>query len=82
MIDAWDENQQMQWEMTRAVCFNVAKFGNSDPKKFPRTPQKFWPFGWDKEEAAPSSNTILEQHARMLARRTELERRMQEKANS
>jgi hypothetical protein len=75
-IEAWDEQVQMQWEMTRAICFNVAKFGNSDPKKFPKTPQRFWPFSWDGDAVSANPKTIIEQHAKMVARRKMLEDKM------
>jgi hypothetical protein len=72
MIEGYNERMRTEWEMTRAVCFNVARFGNSDPKKFPKTPEKFWPLPWDKVTLMPAK-TILEQHARMVAIRKSFE---------
>ena len=48
-IEGYHRRTRLNWEMTRAVCFNVAKFGQSDPKSFPRSPQRYWAFPWDIE---------------------------------
>lgn len=74
-VEGWEKNKRIDWETTRALCYNVALFGNSDPKKMPRTPQKFMPFPWDKEEKDMSrADVILELHARRKERRERLEK--------
>lgn len=49
-IIAARQDVEDRWEHTRAIAFNIAKFGNSDPKKFPSSVRTFWPFEWDDEE--------------------------------
>lgn len=74
-IDAFAEKEQTEWERARAIAFSAARFGgNSDPKKFPKTPQKFWPFPWDRKKVI-DTRSIMEQHAIMRAKRELLERK-------
>jgi hypothetical protein len=77
-VEAYEEERQERWELTRLICFNVGRFGNSDPKKFPKRVQSFWPLPWDKEAPTSNAQEILRQHALMKARREQLE---QKKAN-
>jgi hypothetical protein len=73
MIEGHEENIRNNWEMTRAIAFNVAKFGNSDPKKFPKSPQKFWPMSWDtKENPKARIDEILRHHQQNVERRERL----------
>lgn len=74
-IDAWDENNIEEWERTRALGYIVGRYGNSDPKKFPKTAQKFWSFPWDKKSKNISAEQILKQHAEMKRQREEIEKR-------
>lgn len=62
VIDAHAEREQKEWERARAIAFSAARFGgNSDPKKFPKTPQKYWPLPWDKKTKI-DAQSIMEQH--------------------
>jgi hypothetical protein len=54
-IMAANREEQDRWEHTRLVVYNVAKFGNSDPKKFPRSISDFMPFEWDSEVSSTTS---------------------------
>lgn len=47
-IMAFEKSEQERWEHTRVIAFNVARFGNSDPKKFPSSVKRFLPFPWDE----------------------------------
>lgn len=49
----------------------VGKFGNSNPKKFPKSVQRFLPFDWDTK-VATNTQDIFKQHAIMKARREEI----------
>jgi hypothetical protein len=69
VIEGHEKKTRNEWEMVRAICFNVAMFGNSDPKKMPRKPQKFMPFSWDQP-----GEDILTAHARRKALREKLEK--------
>jgi hypothetical protein len=73
MVEGHERNERFEWERTRAICFNVAKFGNSDPKKI-KNPQDFWPLPWDKKQGKPDGKKILEHHARMIAIRKQFEK--------
>lgn len=64
-IEGYNEREKAEWERTRAVAYNVAKFGNSDPKKFPKSLQRFWPFEWDKKKGGSRVEEILRQHEAM-----------------
>lgn len=72
-IEGYSEQLKLSWEQTRSICFTVAKFGNSDPKGFPKNPQTYWPLPWDSEIQSPNTRSILESHARMEAKRKLLE---------
>lgn len=77
MIEGWHEGQRAGWEQTRLVCFNVAKFGNSDPNKFPKKIEKYMPLPWDKETERRATNPkeLMEQHYKMK----QLQKEMSEK---
>jgi hypothetical protein len=74
-IDGHEESSRLQWEHTRMICFTVARYA-CDQKGFPKTPQAFWPFPWDEQGCKPDSKSILESHARMVAKRKLLEGRI------
>lgn len=59
-IEAESEKSRTMWETTRAICYNVAKFGNSDPRSFPSSITSFWKFEWDEN----STNDELIEAAR------------------
>lgn len=61
-IEAFNETEKTSWEQTRAIVFNVARFGNSDPKKFPKTFERFWPFPWDKGQQKMSISGFARQY--------------------
>lgn len=73
--DGYVRRIRVQWEMTRAICFNVAMFGNCDIKKMPKKAQRFMPFGWD-QKGAKLSDDILKQHEKKLALRQRLENKL------
>lgn len=56
-LSGYQRQQRGEWERTRAISYNVAKFGNSDPKKFRNmTMQRYWPFPWDNEGSAATKD--------------------------
>lgn len=71
VLDGYERRERVAWERTRIIAYNVAKFGNSDSKKFPASLSKFFPFPWDEQDK-PNIDTILEQHARKVALRESL----------
>lgn len=72
VIDGYSENIKMLWEQTRVIAFTAGRFGgNSDPKKFPKSPERFLPLPWDVKKTA-NRDDILKQHALMKARREQL----------
>lgn len=72
-IDGYERRWKDQMETTRLQCYYIAKFGNSDPKKFPKSVQKFMPLPWDKKQNKSKSKEIVERHERMRKIREELE---------
>lgn len=80
-VEGWEKNRRIDWEIGRAICYNAAVFGNSDPKKM-KGPQKFMPFPWDVEEKEADivegmtrrQQAILALHAQRKARRERLEK--------
>lgn len=75
VIEAHGENEREEWERARAIAFTAGRYGNSDPKKFPKSPSKFWPFPWDKTAQTTPAKDIMAQHAKMKALRQELEKK-------
>jgi hypothetical protein len=73
-LEGYHNRIKGEWERTRLIAFNVARYGNSDPKKFPKTPQAFMPFAWDKKANVKrlSPAEILEQHRKMKEKREQL----------
>lgn len=67
-LSGYHRRTRLEWERTRAICYSAAASG-ADPKKFPNDPRKYMPFPWDKKETKMSRESILEQHARMVAKR-------------
>ena len=55
LLEGYQQREQSEWERTRAICYNVARFGQSNPKKFPKTPQAFWPLPWDEKHKETTS---------------------------
>jgi hypothetical protein len=49
-IIAEGRKEKERWKMVSMICFNVARFGNSDPKRFPSSIKKYMPGLWDDEE--------------------------------
>lgn len=85
VIDAHHENEKTSWEQTRAICFNVGRFGNSDPKHFPKTLERFWPMPWDKKQGTnrlSRADDILAQHEKMVQRRKQLENKIHDRGRS
>lgn len=68
-LAAHEKAEQHKWEHTRVIAYYVAKFGNSDPKKFPGSIKKFMPLPWD--ESDPAEFDIVE-FARSRARKNKL----------
>jgi hypothetical protein len=48
-IMAHNRGEQSKWERVRMISYITAKFGNSDPKKFPSSVNQFMPFDWDED---------------------------------
>jgi len=57
----------------------MGKFGgNSDPKKFPKTPQKFWPFPWEAQTSGrKSKEQILAEHNEKKRQRAMVSQRIE-----
>jgi len=62
-IAARNRERQDEYEKTRLLAYCIAKYGNSDPKKFPPSPKKFMPFDWD-------DNTIKDDDPLAMAARS------------
>jgi hypothetical protein len=60
MVAGYQRRLQNSWEQTRAIAYNVARFGQSNPKKFPKTPQAFWPLPWDEQKEAAPKDAVTE----------------------
>jgi hypothetical protein len=72
VIDGYFENIKTSWEQTRFIAYTAARFGNSDPKKFPKRPEQFCAFSWDKKQANAAEEKF-KHYAEMKARRKLLE---------
>jgi hypothetical protein len=70
-IDGHSQNIKMFWEQTRVIAFTAGKFGNSDPKKFPKHPARFLPLPWD-EKVTTERDDILKTHAMWKAKREQI----------
>jgi hypothetical protein len=72
VIDGYAENIKISWEQTRVIAFTAGKFGgNSDPKKFPKNPERFLPLPWDVKQTSERDD-ILKTHAMWKAKREQL----------
>lgn len=71
-IEGYHEREKQEWERMRYVCFFTAA-SNSDRKKFPKSPQRFMPFPWDKikgvRASASSPQEILNTWRQLQAER-------------
>lgn len=71
VIDGYFENIKTSWEQTRFIAFTAARFGNSDTKKFPKRPELFLPFQWDKKQESAAAEKF-KHYAEMKARREQM----------
>lgn len=42
------------------LAYNIGKFGNSDPKKYPATIRKYMPELWEDEEEKQTKEQLME----------------------
>ncbi len=68
-IEGHEANVRHDWEIARAVAFSGARFSMNGCKA--KTPEKFWPFPWDKREVS-NYKDIMQQHALKVAKRQAL----------
>lgn len=69
VIEAKHEEIKEQWEMSRVTWFYIMRFGNSDPKRAPKTPQQMHRFPWDKKQSSARFHEIMKRHAIKKAQR-------------
>jgi hypothetical protein len=61
---AHGKNELEQWKHTSMISFNIGKFGNSDPKRFPSTIKKYMPELWEDLEDINNDPLIMAARAR------------------
>lgn len=44
---AFYKEEKERWRHTSMLAYNIGRFGNSDPKKFPSSIKKYMPALWD-----------------------------------
>lgn len=81
-INGHQKRVQMSWEQTRAIAYNVGRFGNCDAKKFPKNMQAFWPLPWDEKVTGKSNNEIRQQYEENQRLIREMEAKMAERAKN
>jgi hypothetical protein len=60
-IVAHNKEEREQWKHTSMLAYNIGKFGNSDPKKYPATIKKYMPELWsDLEEEDPDNDPLIQ----------------------
>jgi hypothetical protein len=58
-IRAWMEQERENWKHTSMLAFNVARFGNSDPKTFPKSIKEYMPELW-KDEVEEDEDDLIQ----------------------
>jgi hypothetical protein len=53
------KDEREKWKRTSMLAYNIGRFGNSDPKKFPATIKKYMPELWDDVEDSDINNDPL-----------------------
>ena len=56
---AFAKDEKERWKHTSMISFNVARFGNSDPKRFPSSIKKYMPLLWDDGEDDEENDPLI-----------------------
>jgi hypothetical protein len=59
-IIAYVKEERERWRHTSMLAYNIGKFGNSDPKKYPATIRKYMPELWEDEEEKQTKEQLME----------------------
>jgi hypothetical protein len=59
-IIAYVKEERERWRHTSMLAYNIGKFGNSDPKKYPATIKKYMPELWEDEEEKQTKEQLME----------------------
>lgn len=57
-IMAFNKQERESWKHTSMLAFNIARFGNSDPKTFPKSIKEYMPELW-KEEVDDDEDELI-----------------------
>lgn len=68
-IVAHDKEEREKWRHTSLLAYNIGKFGNSDPKKYPATIKKYMPELWNDLEENTIDPLIEAARARQLQKK-------------
>jgi CRISPR/Cas system CMR-associated protein Cmr5 small subunit len=58
-IRAFYISEKENWKHTSMIAFNVARFGNSDPKTFPKSIKEYMPELW-KDEVEEDEDELIQ----------------------
>lgn len=62
------KDDRERWKHTSMLAFNIGRFGNSDPKRFPSSIKKYMPDLWDDVEEDLENDPLIK--AARLRRKT------------